>query len=411
MIDTITTDDLYLLHSKSEKDVVNLMYTSLFGIKPIEVVNEDLLEISKTNNTARMFEADFSIVRKFIKLVDQPDKLILRFPVLDERENPDLQMNMFTNDRNDVLPINNYFLYVFTRVIQHPFGLVEIQYIGQHIRKNDNDFNHIRFEHVFRESEYLYYDFENHKYLQIDSEKLIEVKNKKKRGKSVDEAEIPESVKIYLHRQNLLNTGKFLLRDTGNKFLKEIIEMRNGRGNTGSTIQTKIYYLDRYDAFLNELETGLKIHLIFANVSVREYQKLDAKTKELRQLVVSLKTKLETELVDLMVKSGRYGYVQEKIKTTILSLHKDSEESRLYDDEIVPGLEVFKSFLTANTGNLELEGYIDFDLELWELYPNIAQVEKRRNLNTVSTNDGKERDRENKILKLQKKNAATFQED
>lgn len=401
-IDFLTVDELYKMHNENESELVDLMYSSLFEIKPIQEENQNLLEISKTDNKAKMFEAEFGVARKYIKLVNEPDKLILRAPYLDERENPDLHMQMFTNERNDVLPINNYFIYIFTRVIRHPFGLVEIEFIGQHITKNNNDFKHIRFEHKFRESEYLYFDFENNKYAQVDSEEIKRSRRKLQKGEPLDDDLLP-ATKIFLHREQLLKTGKLLLRDTGNVFLKMLIAIRNKRKNFGSSINERINYLNNYFAFLDALDLGLKIQLIFANISVREYEYLKLKAEEFREVIKLLKTLLTDDLVSLMLNSKKYGFDENKVKSDILSLHRDSAEDNLFSNVITPAFEEFRKFLTANTGSLDLEGYIGFNLAKWELYPNIAQVEKRRNLSAVSTNLGQERDHINNILKLEQK--------
>ncbi len=399
-IDSLTVDDLYKLHSENESKIIDLMYSTLFETKPIKEENINLLKIGKTDKQALMFEAEFNVARKFIKYENKPDAFVLKLPYLDERENPELHMQMFTNTKNDVLPITNYFINIFTKVVQHPFGLVEIKFIGQHIRRNDNDFQYDRSEHKFNESEFMYFDKENNTYVQVNAKELKNTKRKLEKGDSIDDA--LDEVKIYLHREELLKIGKLLLKESGNKFLKDLINMKNGRSNVGFNIRDHFAYLERYSSFMEKLESGLKIYLIFANITVREYKKLQLKSIELKKLTDKLKSSLGS-LAMMMYNSGRYGVDKEKILSNNLQLHIGTDEDLLYQKIKDPGFTELEKFLKANGGSMDMAGYIDYDLDKWELYPTIVQVEKRRNFTTKATNAGEQRESENKILKLQKK--------
>ncbi|MFK3961920.1 hypothetical protein [Pseudalkalibacillus hwajinpoensis] len=395
-IDSLTIDDL---HNLTERELVDLMYSTLFEVKPIIEERLNLLEIAKTDKKALMFDADFNVARKFIKYENEPDSYILKVPYMDERENVELQMQMFTDKKNDVLPIVNYFIYVFTRVIQHPLGIVEIKFIGQHIKRNDNDFQYDRFEHKYSESEFMYFDKEKNIYVQVNSAELKKAKHDLEKGKSIEDT--LEEVKVYLQREELLKTAKLLLKESGNKFLKELIVMKNGRSNKGFSINDHFAYLNRYSVFMEKLELGLKIYLLFANISVREYQKLKSKSIEINELISELKSSL-VSLAKMMYESDRYSLNKNDILSKSIKLHFETEEDRFYKN-MVNQFTVLEDFLKANVGSLDLAGYIGFDLEKWELYPNIVQVEKKRNFTTKATNFGEQREFENKILKFQMK--------
>lgn len=388
----------FIEFTDNEKQLIDMMYSSIFEIKPIQYVNQKI--------GVEMFDADFNFVRKHIKYNDEDDFLTITLPYLDERENEELQMQLFTNQRNDVLPIVNYFIYVFGKVIRQSMGLVEIQFIGQHIKRNDNDFKFDRFEHQFRESEYMYYDYETKKYIQINSEDLRNARNSLKKGKSIDDCS--QEIKTYLEREEMLKQGKLALKGVGNKFLRTVVDMRSKRSRKGASTTSYKEYLNTYNSFLKALEYGLKIHLVFENISDREYLKLEEKRKELINLIDQLKKDIEL-LSQKINTSGRYKTDADDMTNLGLQIIKDTEEYGLHN-KMIDGFKVLEEFLTAHTdGSYNSSGYFDWDFDLWELYPNIIQIEKRRNLTVESTNYGKERELQNKILKgLQKKSSENF---
>jgi len=381
-IDELTIEQLQEMPGE---ELVNLMFSTLYEIKSVKEEKVDLLSLADT-----LYEADFTLIRKHIKYEDEESHFKLALPVLDERK-------LF--DDPHVLPITNYFIIADYLVRQNPFGLLEVLFLGQHIRKNDNDFKHTRTELIYKEFGYFYFDEENNAYIQVNVGDVNKARSDVLAGRSLEKAD--EAVRKYIHREQLLKAGRGKLKQQGQLFLGKLMEFKKQRANFGTSIESILEYTLKYENFLEEINEGFKLYLLFGNISVTEYEKLVEEKERLLNVIYTIRSMLD-KISTLMITSKKYGLDQNMIFKNTLRLVHESPEDLIYSKLKGDQLEDLKNFFVA--GDLLKEGYIGYNLEKWELYPNLVQVEKRRNFAKESTNYIKQKEVQDKILRvLQKK--------
>lgn len=380
-IDTLTIEELQRFNGE---ELVNIMFSTLYEVKPIQVEKVDLSDLAST-----IYKADFGVVKKKIKYEDQEEHFHLALPVLDERK---------LTDNTSKLPFTNYFIVADYVVSQNPFGLLEIMYLGQHIRRNDNDFKHTRTELKYREFGYFYYDQEKQTYVQVPPDGLNKARGYLLSGKSIEKAD--EVVQKYIHREQLLEEGRGLLKQQGELFRKKLLDFKKQRANFGTSIKSILKYTFDYEEFLAGIDNGLKLYLLFGHLSVSEYEKLLEEKKRLLDVIDTVRSMLE-EMSNLMTGNRKYGIDQNAIFTNTLRLVHQSEEDLIYTELKGNQLEDLKNFLVA--GDSALEGYIGYDLDKWELYVNLVQAEERRHLTKETTDHLQEKEKQDKILRSYQK--------
>lgn len=376
-IDALTIEELQQLDGK---ELVNVMFSTLYEVKPIQVEKVDLSDLASA-----IYKADFEIVKKKIKYEDQEEHFHLALPVLDERK---------LTDDTKKLPFTNYFIVADYVINQNSFGLLEIMYLGQHIRRNDNDFKHTRTELKYREFGYFYYDQEKQTYVQVPADGLNKARSYLLSGKSIENAD--ESVQKYIHREQLLEEGRGLLKQQGELFRKKLLEFKKQRANFGTSIKSILKYIFDYMIFLNDIDNGFKLYLLFGHLSVSEYEKLVEKKKILLGAIATVRSKLD-EMAKLILEKKEYKVDETTVYTNTLQLVHGSEEYVIYSDLKSNQFEELKNFLVA--GDNALEGYIGHDLDKWELYVNLVQAEERRHLTKESTDHIKEKEKIDNILR------------
>lgn len=372
--------------------LINYLIATVFKkVKPVNVEKYDLLEESEM-----LYEADFNVFKKYIRYEDKSDCIVVQLPVVDEREKKLFKRSLFSKEKNDLLPITDYFIYVHSEIIQQPFGLLEILFKGQHIKRNENDYRHSRYELKFFEREYLYYDFQEKRYVQVNTDSLKKARRMLAKNESIENEH--KNVIEYVNREELLKVSQGRLKKTGHKFLKNLLDFKPYWYVTGKSICEIATYLNRYSTFLKELEKGLKIYLLYGFLNVIEFEKLVIEREKMMSVIFETGLILE-ELLHKMKEVSRYA--KQDLTAIDLTYHlpKDSEEEKIYTALVDNQLNKLQAFLKPNMDKLNLDGYIGYDLERGELYPNIVQIEKRRAYADESTNIVKETDHKNNILK------------
>lgn len=159
---------------------------------------------------------------------------------------------------------------------------------------------------------------------------------------------------------------------------------RSVYGDGGITIGSVTKYLSDYKQFLQQdMSQNLKVKLIYANVTTKEYVKLISKKEELEgYITLAFKGMKRIEEINSLGEPTVNSYT--------LSSDSFSEEEnqivRVIVDEILKKLEEFKevrpSQFPANglTRKTILKGYIGYDLEKGEVSPAIMQLQRRASL-------------------------------
>jgi hypothetical protein len=385
-LNQLSIDDLKQL---GDKEFIDLLFKTLSVVKTVVVEKVNIQSEVET-----MDVADFNLVRKLIKYEYRDDCFVITIPWGDEREDPFYQVKLFSKDTYDLFPPTGYFIYIGGNVLTRNFGLLDVQFFGQHIERNPNDYRFYKFSTQYVQNGHFYYDSETEKYVQINDNDLIQARRKKEKGEPIEKAEVQE----YLRREELFRYSRMRLKTIGKSYLKEFINFKPYWKYTPKTMNEIESFFIRYRKFLDSMDLGLKVKLLLSRITEREYEKLLEARNHQYQLIFDGIQLLE-DIAALMMKSYRCRDIK---NYHLGELFWDSPEQKLYVDFINNILMKIQAFLTPR-GDISssLQGYIGYDLEREELYPNIVELERRDALRDPDKawKSSEERDLEMKILK------------
>jgi hypothetical protein len=384
-LNQLSIDDLKQL---GDKEFIDLLFKTLSVVKPVVVKKVDV-------PVETMDAASFDLVRKMIKYEYKDDCFVVTIPSGDEREDPFYQVKLFSKDTYDLFPPVGYFIFVGGSVLPRTFGLLDIQFFGQHIERNPNDYRFYKFNTQYVQNEHFYYDSETGKYVQVNDNDLIQGRRRKERGEPIEKEEVQE----YLRREELFRYSRMRLKTIGKSYLQEFINFKPYWKYTPRTLNDVESFFIRYKKFLDSMELGMKVKLLLSRITEREYEKLMEHRDHQYQLMFD-GIKLLEEIAMLMMKSHRYRDIK---NYHLGELFGDSLEQKLYVDFVNNVLMKIQEFLTPREDKpfSLLQGYIGYDLEREELYPNIVELERRDVLRDLDKpwKTTEERDLEMKILK------------
>jgi hypothetical protein len=389
--------ELEQIRSLNPGELLDLVYNSMLEMKPI-----DFRKIEMNHLTKDILEPKFDDVKKSIEYNDLPDGLHIKVPVYDERDLPHYKQSIFSQKTNDLLPVTGFFVQSNVELVIKPLGLVEVIYSGFKISRNDNDFRYLRHHLVYRHTEYFCYDYEGKKYNRVPDQELEKIKFQLQKNGEAKLDSAHELVKMYLEREEILNDILAKLKVLYEEYQLDLIRFLKDNYSAGNqTISTVNAYLNRYAQFLIEkMPKGLKIKYVYSQVSRREFDEL---LKEAERLIEILNNGIGmlrriSELVEgyfanyELLSGPVEGSEEFEIKNSLLDLlNRDIAD--------------FKMPRPYNFNYAELmKGYIGFDLELGEIYPNIAQLENRVLLNeSVQEDLQDEQDYMKKIIEFKKR--------
>ncbi|MDZ4627271.1 hypothetical protein, partial [Bacillus cereus] len=231
-------------------------------------------------------------------------------------------------------------------------GLVDINMFIYSMERKANALKHPHYQKVFEKEENLAFDFKNNRYVRADKENPNN-----------------EHSKIYKERLELLHfclgkVKKYYFKTYFPVFLSFIHESR-----PNAQYQKAVEYVQQYKNYLeNYFENGVSCLLIFSDISVGEYMKLKLHAKSLLKILNHIEDSLKK--IKKEEDFSFADYVQ----------LKHTEEYQIYEEmrNLINHLENFKT-PRKNQQNKTFEwGYIGINQETKELFPNIAEVERRR---------------------------------
>lgn len=292
------------------------------------------------------YTIDFDQIKSHLKYSE--DYSVLEFPIVDDRE----ERSVFSKSIKDYFTPIGFFNFTKCTYKQKPLGLVDINMFIYSMERKLNALKHPHYQKVFEKEENLAFDFENNKYVRADKENPNN-----------------EHSQIYKERLELLHfclgkVKKYYFKTYFPVFLSFIHESR-----PDGQYQHAVEYVEQYKNYLeNYFENGVSCLLIFSDISVGEYMKLKLHAKSLLKILNHIEDSLKK--VKKEEDFSFADYVQ----------LKHTEEYQIYEEmrNLINHLENFKT-PRKNQQNKTFEwGYIGINRETKELFPNIAEVERRR---------------------------------
>lgn len=386
---------IQVMKDMNEDEVIAVAMKSFLAIPPL-TVRQKVLEASE------MYKADFEIVRKHIKY--DFTNFVVTYPFINEQEDPLYSAGVFSDIQSDFFPMNNYFISVRADVVVMPYGIVEVTFIGEHVFRNVNDYRHYKANTIFEVKEYFYFDFDDKEFVQVKEEDLNNARKLKLKNESAYVEKTKKHVQEYIKREELLEYTKQRLKVRARKYQERFRTFKEYWSLTSNlnSFEKIGRFFNAYINFLDELETGLQLKLIYSKLTNREYAKLEEmRIKLLEEDIPACEETLKRLHAAIITNKEKRNYKFEDINEFNLnSLHAD--DIAILDEFRAEKITRLVDFITPRSIDFSfdsiLQGYIGYDLSLKELYPNLAYMEKREMRTDKMFSDLLERERTQKIL-------------
>lgn len=332
----------------------------------------------------------------------------MTYPYINEQEDPLYSAGVFSDIQSDFFPMNNYFISVRADVVVMPYGIVEVTFIGEHVFRNTNDFRHYKAHTTFEIKEYFYYEFGDEdndgEFVQVKEEDLNNGRKLKLKNESTYLQKTKKHVQEYIKREELLEYTKQRLKSRARKYQERFRTFKEYWSLTSNfnSFEKIGRFFNSYIKFLEELETGLQLKLIYSKLSSREYAKLEKMRKKLLEEDISNceETLKRLHAAIIANKEKRHYKFEDINEFNLNSLHV--EDIAIFDEFRAEKVTRLVEFITPRAIDFSadsiLQGYIGYDLSLKELYPNLAHMEKREMRTDKMFSDLLERERTQKIL-------------
>lgn len=384
-----------LIEELSSEQLLKFAIHTIFATGPVNEKKTDRIEFAN-----QMRNADFDVIKRLIKYERKDGEFNIELPFLNQRRDPHFLEGLFAKT-SDMVPVVGHFVQCDSEVVKRPLGLVEIVHRGFNFAPNPSDLRFPKYERQYENRDYFYYDYEKKEYVGVIPEELEQAKWRLAKGLE-NGPDLKKEVEEYLLREEVLLKIEKRVIPLGiiyQKKLRDFCKMKHY--NTIGSMET---YLKIYKAFLeSDMILGLDLHLFFSTIKFSEYGRLK---KEANKLEVQLK---EVEYLLKELKSLMQNQYEKYESMNILELHIDSTEgtiSKLLVNKISQELETFKTIRDDGRKEEDFTGYIGYSSDLMEVYPNIAQFEKRhyfRETNGEQHSYYKQKEAEDKLLNLYQK--------
>jgi len=395
------------IEKAEDKELLDQTVKTILHLKPVVLNLKEKNELVYKMPT----KADFEKVDEFVTFKEDDNALNITVPIYDERNLPEFQVSLFNDSRNDCFPERGFYIVGSSKLITEPLGLVKVEMNGLPYILVGSDY---RFEPRgsknreigYKRYLYFYYDYQKKLFVKVFPDKLEECKRKMGNEKDPEKKEdillkYHATVQEYIKREKLLEKIKERIYPLSLPYLKRLKQWKDG-DYKGFSIGTITTYVDGYRKFIKEeMIRGLKIKLVYANVTKREYSKLFKQKRELLKLIKNTKRKLE-EIKSIQSLTGKN---EADYELDANSLFEREREIYNYIEKIVmPELQKFKEVRPTKfpenglNERIVLKGYIDFDLEKNEVYPNIMQLQRRTSLTEEKEDFRSEDEYTSKIL-------------
>lgn len=311
-------------------------------------------------------------------------------PIFNERNLSEYQVSLFNDFKNDCFPERGFYIVGDSKLIIEPFGLVKLEMNGLPYTRINSDFRYTRSsldkEKGYREYLYFNFDYEKQEFINVYSDKLEECKRKMLQNpKALNDYH--ETVQEYINKETLLSAIKERIYPLSLPYLKKLKdwkESKYGDSKTGLTIGSITKYLDDYKKFIElDMLKSIKIKLVYGNITINEYIELLKKKTELSNQIKSAKDKLNEIKVMHSLNVESFNNYQLVVNSLF---ERETEITKDIEKVILPNLEKFKEVRSTSfpkfglNEKTVLKGYIGYDLNKNEVYPNIMQLQRRSSL-------------------------------
>ncbi len=383
-------------------ELVDCLFESMEHMKNIDFVKISYNELSK-----KMEAPNFDLLKSKIKIEDEGVWKV-SVPFVDEKERDYYKKIIkFGLEKYFLLPDTGGFVKCDAKLIEKPLGLVEIHYWGDFITRMYKNHSFDDPKRIYNKRDYFYYDYEENKYIQVHSENLEKAKYDIQKGRGFQpKSKEDELINMYINKENLLKVVKGRLKEISEesqfhqKFMNFIYDKYDKNPDEGRLLSPAniLNYLERTGWYLyDHFERWLKIKLLISSIDRKEYTKLIQETQRLNEvkenityLILQLKNHLSGDKYD----RENYNLDNENMMLEAIEIRK----------KIKSLLKEFTDFKTPKppgkipTKGLEKQGFI-YDENEHKLYPNAAEIERRR-LKTLEHYSDEEYDAyQNEVLK------------
>lgn len=375
-----------------------------------KMMEVQFIEVPKHEAASKIFIPAYDDIKKEIKYeyekMNGKKFFKMSVPVIDETKRKRYTTPIFAANKPDKMPPRGYFILMEAEIKVMPLGLIEVYFKGYKRPRMAKDYKNLEPIKEYMRTEYIYFDYDENEFKQPITKEMEEVKIGLKKGKTLEELlrnkETAEYIEIYLEREQIKDISLARLVEYSERLQDSFLNFNDDKydvkweddqlvrnkgiiARTDVTSNTLKQYLVRYGKFLTEkMPDWLKIHLIFSNITVNEFNRLSKYNTELvetladiqselfklEQLLLKNNTNREQQItfqnIDWKTKKDLYIEEEELVKTIQSILDNTLEKPK----EIRP-----KDF----NKQLPLQGFI-YDQETEELYPTFAEMENRRYL-------------------------------
>lgn len=389
--------DLGKIQQAEPQEVLDAAVQSILDLYPVVLYSEEMNELAHK----MPLKAKFEMIEPHIKFEDRNGTFIIEVPKFDERKIPEYQVHLSRKNEYDCFPERGFFVTGDADLIIRPLGLIQVEINGLPVVRVDKD---IRFQQTssdirggrgYRENLYFYFDYDTKEFIKVYADKLEECRSKMEKNPSIL-SQYHESVQEYIKRESIVDTIIDRIYSMVIPYLPKLVEWENFEyGSGGLTIGSLKTYLNQYKNFLKTMDQTLKIKLIYSNVSAREFKELLKKKEELGNMITLAFKGLER--IEVINSLSEEKAKDHKLTTDNFS-QEENEITKILESNIIRSLQQFKEERpsqfpeTSLSEEKILKGYIGYDLETNEVFPNIRQLQRR-----TSTTEEKEDFRSEKV--------------
>lgn len=335
-----------------------------------QVITTPNLSYKEVTPTESYFHDKTDVMR--LVEIDKEDFTYV-YPRLDEREESLYRGALFNNQfEQDLLPYRGYYHYLTFDYKQKLFGILEHGFQYDHLDLKVADGRFFNHNKQWNNKEILMYMEEESSYIEVP------VSNKKH--------ELSEEYNDRVEKMNQTLTKLEKISKESQMKFKSFYRLTINKDE--SSVKIIKSFVEKYLKYIkDELPLYMKLHLAYSNVDIDEYLSNIDKLQEIENLCEEALTILNN-YDDRDYFNQNYEYHDNKIKdfdaivinpSSIVKKMKSFKTGRRDEETVGAAVDDWKS------------GYIGYDLDKMKLFPNPAEIERRRSRKNkpVGTEDEK----------------------
>lgn len=391
--------------------LVDLLFESMMEMKKIEFIKEEKHELSMD-----MGQPDFDLLKSNLDYKDEDDeRWRIKVPFVNERERKYYQGEIsFGLEKYTMDPETGGFVKCDSRIIEKPLGLVEIHHFGRLESRLYKNHTFPSISNTYDHFLYFYYDYDQNKYVQVHSENLKKAKYLIESGQGFEaKSEDDEKILLYLEKENIVKLGISRLKRIMEEekyhrkfydFLNDHYDKEKGikedgkeKNGTRLSIENIAGYVERYKWYMDvDFTNWMKIKFLLTLINREEYEKLMEEKRK------TLKTREEILQEIATLFNYLEGTTNERATFDLSTIQIiQGEEIRERIKKLLNVFVVFKTPKPSKVPDQALllkQGFI-YDSKNHKLYPNAAEVERRRLRPKEFNSDDEYEAYQNEVLK------------